>query len=127
MTKNDWSICIVGISVILLATLAVSIRCNVDDGRLACGRPMMTNRLKQAIEEARAGELFWRSTLFEAVLSPEEVSTAKGYVLLHPDISSYSLLMALRQQAPKVYSEIPGATKADILCGALAPKQATRG
>ena len=88
---------------------------------------MMTSRLQQAVEDARDGMAFYSgsfvpgSPLFTGrSLSAEEVEAASSYIKEHPDISSYHLLMILRELSSSTYAGIPDATKAKVLCDALA-------
>jgi hypothetical protein len=77
------------------------------------------------VEQAKGGKEYGYSVLSSAVwpsepLSSEEVEAAAAYVKKHPDVSSYHLLMALYEQAPAAYGDISNATKAEVLCDALA-------
>ncbi len=80
----------------------------------------MPERLMQAIEEAKSGTTFMKSSLAQSSLSADEVNLAHNYVNRHPDSSSYILLMALRKQGGEAYDETPDKTKAEVLCAGLA-------
>ncbi len=68
-----------------------------------------------------SGGAFTKSKAWgKSPMSSEEVNDAAKYVQERPDFSSFHLLMALRDQAPGAYSAIPDATKARVLCDALA-------
>jgi len=102
----------------LLGMAFVGVACRDTD--IGPGTSGMTDRLKLGVREARSGRTFMESALFDVKLSAEEVAAAKGYVMGHPDVSAYILLMSLREHAPVAYAGIPDACKARVLCDALA-------
>lgn len=80
----------------------------------------MTEFLWQLVQDSQSGSCFYRSkVLTERPLTADEVQAASAYVRQHAGVSSYHLLMALREQAPEVYATIPDVTKGRILCDAL--------
>jgi hypothetical protein len=92
-----------------------------DDGKQKPGStscPAMSARLQQAVSQARSGKTSIESAV--AGMSAREIEVARGYIRQHPDVSSYILLMALREQAPETYAVIADETKAKVLCAALA-------
>jgi len=118
LVKGNGSVRLALVCKCLLAIAFVSVGCREEDSEPTMRG--MTDRLKRGVGQARSGQTFMESSLFDAKLSAEEVGVAKGYVMGHPDVSAYILLMALREHAPGAYAGVPDATKARALCDALA-------
>ena len=78
-----------------------------------------STRLQQAIKDARSGKTFMESPLRHAELTSEEIEAAREHIQKHQDMSSYHLLMALRECAVDVYTGIPEVIKSKVLCDAL--------
>ena len=81
----------------------------------------MRNRIAAEVKAAIAGEPYMQSKLYAGEpLSLDELAEAEAYVIGHPAISSYHLLMALRDQRPRAYAQITDEIKAKVLCNAMA-------
>ena len=81
---------------------------------------LMTDRLRRALHEGRSGKSFMESQALKgSPLAWYELVAARNCVCSQPGITSYHLLMALREQWPEGYEEVPVSVKTAVLCGAL--------
>lgn len=76
--------------------------------------------VREAARESRTGKAFMESeTRAKMPVTLGQLRAAKQYVEENPDLSSYHLLLLLRQQAPDLYASISPSTKAAVLCAGL--------
>jgi len=106
----------------LIGTIVVSILVVLGALVMSASYSYTTRRaLSVYIERASRGDPYGAETGQEQKpLKPELAPAAESYVRTHPNFTSYHLLRALHDHYPESYAHLPAATRAAVLCSALA-------
>ncbi len=82
--------------------------------------PPLVPPLQDLIDASSARKSISEHRLLDSLPNGVDASTVESYLTDHPDYTAYHLLLMLRKVEPKAYERVPSATKAAILCSALA-------